>query len=275
MDTTRWTSTLLALTLITTACVAPAITGITILNAPVGATSGVPEVMTDTPVQVQVTGSGVCPSLAIHYGDNTPWTSHANYDLAKAEMIADHAYIAPPIALTGFKSITAHGDGSTCVGEVTTRILVTPEVMHIGWALGTQPAACADAPTFLQHLMKNTAFIVDIPAATPGQTPVIGTITIGGHQFDADGDVALAPGFFPFPGKRMFSVVVLETGMSGTQTTSQVIQGGKHFSFRTTHSDSHISFCYNSNQLPVPPAGGVEQGFIITFRADASQAIIP
>jgi hypothetical protein len=271
--TTLWASTVLGMALFTTACAAtPAIRDISFLNAPIGATSGVPEIMVGTTVNLQVTGSGVCPSLTVNYGDGNS-ISEGQYDLSNPMTISDHAYST--LGLRGYKSIVAHGDGTDCIGQVTKRILVSPEVEQIGWTLDlvkTDP--CTTGPSFLQHLINTVAFIIDIPAPTPGVTPVVGAVTIGGQQYDADGSPDLADSSFPFPGFRKYSVI-LKASTSNVTIAPQIIQGGKHFFFRTNRPGSTISFCYNSDRLPITNPGNVQAGFNVNLRADASQAIVP
>jgi len=275
MYTKLWASMLLGTALLTTACGKPAISDISFLNAPIGATSGVPEIMVGTTLKLQVIGSGVCPSLTINYGDNENWITEGQYDLSSPMTISDHAYSTLGSSLNGFKSVSVHGDGTNCIGQVKKRILVSPEMQQIGWALDlnkTDP--CGDAPLLLQHLMNNVAFIIDIPAPTPGVTPVIGAVTIGGQQYDADGSSDVADASFPFPGFRKYSVIV-KTSTSNVTIAPQVIQGGKHFLFRTNQSGSGVSFCYNSDRLPITNPGNVQAGFRVNVRADASQAIFP
>ena len=256
---------------------AAVIRSIELVNVPIGS-SNVPEVPAGGSIGLRVRGDGVCRSLRINYGDGVQWHVFSYgppdpyYDLASPATITSPTYAG----LRGFMGVTAAGDGNECVGEVRARILVSPAQMTIGWGID-QNSSCSAAP-FLTSLPRNVHFIVDIPPpAASAPLPAVGVVTADGHlYYDADGDAAAAGPTFPFPGLRKYSVVfeTLGSDSTGVLRRSQIIQGGKHFTFQTVDMPySHVRFCYNSDILPLH--GPASQGFEVQFRMDSSNAVLP
>ncbi len=269
--------TLLGATLLVGACnpnPQPAvIRDIRLDNAPVSL-SGVPEIASGSPLAVTVTTEGRCNPLRVHWGDDDPWDRmFATFLISWKSFGHDFNHTYPSTgALRGYKSVTAAGDASTCIGEVKKRFLVTPQLMTFGWSLGG--SACGDAPPIMQTKLGNVVYLVQIPPPVPGPgySPLIGQIVVGRNQvYDANGAAELGDATFPFPGWLKYSVIVqvIPPGVPGPH----LFQGGTNFSFRVAQPNSKIQFCYNSN--PMPPDPTVGQGFEVRFRADASNAELP
>jgi len=222
-------------------------------------------------ISVFIRTEGICNSLRVHWGDDGGWETLPPSNVPDRIVTASHNYPST-LALRGYKSVTAAGDGSTCIGQAQKRILVTPEVMTIGWVLAN--SACEDAPAIIQTKLGNVVYIVDVPPPVPGVgSPLVGQIVVGPNQVhDADGLADPADASFPFPGLRKYSVVVTVVPPPPAGPP-QNFQGSKHFSFRVADANSLIRFCYNGDRMPPDPRQ--QQGFQVNFRADASNAALP
>lgn len=214
----------------------------------------------DTPLTVEVRGSGTCTNMTVDWGDGNREDFQAvtfggspecQFDTDSAgrqrfQCNVRHTFTG----WGGGKTVTAIAK-ARCDGRVNTRFVIEPSVYILAFA---RPGSSAcNVITNRPSLVNRT--LVKITTVPPG-TRCPGIRYPDGHCYDAEGVAVLsvAGDPFPFPGMRMNSLVL--------RVGTQVVQGGTNMNF-VTNQEGGLETCLNELD-PMAGNGGYE----IHIRAD-------
>lgn len=187
----------------------------------------------DKSLSITVSGSGICRSMEIDWGD-TKKDSFSSVNLA-TNPVFRHTY-----GLGGGKTITVEAK-SGCEGKVNTRFVMEPSVFSVGLAQDKRtPGPTCSAPTNHPGVRsRELVRITTIPAA--GFAGIDFGCPFQGCRYDADGKPgSVADSTYPFPGLKEYSLVL--------RVGSQVVQGGTNMSFVATQSGP-LQLCLNDKDM--------------------------
>lgn len=189
-----------------------------------------------TPLSFIVKGVGVCPQMAIDWGDGRVDGLGAPYDLT-ARAPVSHTFAG----WSGGKTVTAMSIDDACLGRANTRFTIPPTVNAIGFAQppptpSTRPCSIVPGALSTPLPMRTLVHLTTSPLTTGNDLIDFGC-PFQGCRYNADGkvgSVAAAP--FPFPGLKEYSLVL--------RVGNEVFQGGTDVRFTTTRSGA-LEFCLN------------------------------
>ena len=204
-----------------------------------------------TPVGVYVKGVGVCPGLAIDWGDGAVDFPGGPYDLATPARLS-HTYSV----WGGGKTVTAMATTNACAGRANTRFKLPPVVNKFPFPQLSPPPATGRPPcrplpgAFTAPLPVPTlVHLTTIPTAN-GTDLIDYGCPFQGCRYNADGkagSVATAP--FPFPGLKEYSLVL--------RVGTELFQGGTDVRF-TPAQNAMLEICLNDDAPTRNRTGGYE-----------------
>jgi hypothetical protein len=209
------------------------------------------------PVDVIISGSGVCTILQVNWGDDgNIFTDYNNLDLGAGAHIT-HTYTGWPGGRTVTVKAQYQCDGSARMRFIAlsaTNSLPTASLVWRREPTGNR-GTCGELPGMPQ-LNKNSLVHITSPPSPPPPAPQI-VVNFGcpfdGCIYDVDGRAgSSAASPFLFPGFREYSLV-LRMGSDGPQ-----FQGGKSATPFSVPDGGTLNFCMNTDRPDANITGGWE-----------------